>query len=371
MKAIKIQLWYGLLVLGILLGLITAYRVLFSTGFVLYAKTDILVWTMPIAAYVFFSLTSTGLAFVSSIPVVFGIKRYQNIEKRTAFLEISVLMAAFTCLLLHLGSPWNAIYYLLSPNLASPLWWLGMLYGLYLVVLLLSFRKIQAGKVSRGLGIFTFIVAIATSTCLGWLFGLPDARQVFGANFLVMYFPLTGFASALAAVLLFSLAYHHFAKIPLSDGDRNLYDDLSKLFGFVTALTLVFFIWRTIVGGVSATAVEFGGFRHMLGSGWYHLSLWVGLIIPLVMLAISSVRQTTWAKVTAAVLFLGGMFVGRLEMVLSGLVMPTGPKAEGQAPFASYWPSIWEVFVFVSALSVLLLVYTVGERHLKLSETPE
>ena len=370
MKAIKIQLWYGLLGLGILLGLLTAYTV-FTTGFIVYAKTDILVWTMPVAAYVFFSLTSTGLAFVSSIPVVFGIKRYQNIEKRTAFLEISVLMAAFTCLLLHLGSPWNAIYYLLSPNPASPLWWLGVLYGLYLVVLLLSFRKIQAGKVSKGLGIFTLIIAIATSTALGWLFGLPDARPVFSANFLAMYFPLTGFASALAAVLLFSLAYYHFADIPLSDEDRNLYDDLSKLFGFVAALTLVFFIWRTIVGGISATAVEFGGFRHMLGSGWYHFSLCVGLIIPLVMLAMPSVRQTTWGKVTSAALFLVGMFVARLEMVLSGLVMPTGPKAEGQAPFVSYWPTIWEVFVFVFALSVLLFVYTIGERHFKLSEIPE
>ena len=94
MKSIKIQLWYGLLGLGVLLGLITAYKV-FTVGFVLYAKTDILVWTLPIAAYVFFSLTSSGLAFVSSIPVVFGIKRYQPLEKRTVFLEIAVLVAAF------------------------------------------------------------------------------------------------------------------------------------------------------------------------------------------------------------------------------------------------------------------------------------
>jgi Ni/Fe-hydrogenase subunit HybB-like protein len=370
MKAIKIQLWYGVLGLGILLGLLTAYRV-FTTGFVLYAKTDILIWTMPIAAYVFFSLTSSGLAFVSSIPVVFGIKRYQLIEKRTVFLEIAVLGAAFTCLLLHLGSPWNIFYYLFSPNFASPLWWLGMLYGLYLIILLLSFRKIQAGKVSRGLGIFTFIVAIATSTALGWLFGLPDARPVFSANFLAMYFPLTGFASALAAVLMFSMTYHHFAQIHLSEEDRILYDDLSKLLGVVVFLTLVFFIWRTIVGGVSASAVEFGGFRHMLGSGWYHLALWVGLVIPLVMLAIPSVRQAVWGKWTSAALFMVGMFAGRLEMVLSGLVMPTGPKAEGQPPFVGYWPTIWEVFVIVSALAVLLLVYTIGERRFKLSEAPD
>jgi molybdopterin-containing oxidoreductase family membrane subunit len=365
MQATKVRLWYGLLGLGILLGLLTVYRV-FTSGFVLYAKTDILVWTMPIAAYVFFSLTSSGLAFVSSIPVVFGIKRYQPIEKRTAFLEIAVLVAAFACLLLHLGSPWNAIYFLFSPNFSSPLWWLGMLYGLYFVVLLLSFWRMHTAQLSKGLGIFTFIIAIATSTVLGWLFGFPDARPVFNANFLAMYFPLTGFASALAAVLLFSLAYHRFSQNPLREGERNLYDDIGKLFGVVIGLTLIFFIWRTIVGGASASSIEFAGFRHMLGSGWYHLALWVGLVIPLLLISIPSVRKATWGKVTSSVLFLVGMFAGRLEMVLSGLVMPTGPKAEGQLPFVSYWPTIWEVFVLVFGLAVLLLVYTLGERHLKL-----
>ncbi len=370
MKAFKIQLWYLLLGLGVLLGLITAYRV-FTTGFVLYAKTDILVWTMPIAAYVFFSLTSSGLAFVASIPVVFGIERYQPLEKRTVFLEISVLVAAFTCLLLHLGSPWKLYYYLFSPNLASPLWWLGMLYGLYLVVLLVSFRKMHTAQIGKKLRIFTFITAIGTSTALGWLFELPDARPVFSANFLAMYFPLTGFGTALAAVVLISMAYHYFMQIPLSQGDENLYDDLSKLFGVVVFLTLVFFLWRTIVGGVSASAVEFGGFRHMLSSGWYHLALWIGLVIPLVLIFMPSVRQTSWGKVTFSALFLVGMFAGRLEMVLSGLVMPTGPKAEGQPTFVSYWPTIWEVFVVVSALAAMLLVYTMGERHLKLAEEPE
>ena len=39
--------------------------------------------------------------------------------------------------------------------------------------------------------------------------------------------------------------------------------------------------------------------------------------------------------------------------------------------FASYWPTIWEVFVVVSALAVLLFIYTLGERNLKLSDVPE
>lgn len=370
MKSIKVQLWYGLLGLGILLGLITLFRV-FKTGFVLYAKTDILVWTMPIAAYVFFSLTSSGLAFVSSIPVVFGIKRYQPIEKRTAFLELAVLVAAFSCLLLHLGSPWNAVYYIFSPNFNSPLWWLGMLYGVYFIVLLLSIWQMHTANVSRTLGTMTFIIAIGTATVLGWLFGFPDARPIHNANFLSIYFPLTGFASALAAVLLISLVYHHFSKKPLSQGDKNLYDDISVLFGIAMAVTAIFFIWRTIVAGVSASAIEFSGFRHMMSSGWYHLALWVGLIVPLLLVVLPSVRKATWGKILASALFLVGMFAGRLEMVLSGLVMPTGPKAEAQPPFVSYWPTVWEVYVFIFGIALLLLIYTVGERHLKLTTTSE
>ncbi len=211
MKDAKARLWLGFLGLGVLIGLVTVYKV-FTEGFVLYAKTNVLIWTLPLAAYIFFSLTSSGLAFVSSIPVVFGFKKYEPLEKRIVFLEIAVLIAGFICLVMHLGSPLNAVYFLLSPNPASPLWWLGVFYGIYLVVLLASFWKMHTAKVSHALSTLVFLIAIGTSTMLGWLFGLPDGRPVFSGAFLTMYFPLTAFACGLAAILLFSLASN---KLPL------------------------------------------------------------------------------------------------------------------------------------------------------------
>ena len=69
----KQMFWIILLFLGILLGLWTTFKV-YTVGFTVYAKTDVLVWTLPLSTYIFFSLTSAGLAFVSSFPVVFGIK---------------------------------------------------------------------------------------------------------------------------------------------------------------------------------------------------------------------------------------------------------------------------------------------------------
>jgi len=35
-----------------------------------------------------------------------------------------------------------------------------------------------------------------------------------------------------------------------------------------------------------------------------------------------------------------------------------------------YVPSIWELLVLVFALAVMLLLYTLGERYLKLNEAP-
>ena len=366
----KGRLWIGLSCLGILLGLVTAFRV-FSTGFVLYAKTDTLVWTMPLAAYIFFSLTSSGLAFVSSIPIVFGIKRYESLEKRTVFLEIAVLMAGFVCLIMHLGSPLNVIYLLLSPNLASPLWWLAMLYGVYLVVLLASFWRIQTAQVSKLLSTMVFLIAIATSTTLGWLIGMPDALPAMNGSFLTIYFPITAFACGLAAVLLFSLAYARPSGNPTSTAQADLYDEVAKVFGIVIGVTLVLFLWRAIIGGVSSSAVELGAFKRMMQSLSFQTELWVGLVAPLVLMLIPSVRVTTWGKVVASLLLLVGMFAGRLEFILTAEIQPMGQMAEGLPQFVGYFPTISEVFVAIFGLAVMLLLYALGERYFDLDGTHE
>ena len=74
---------------------------------------------------------------------------------------------------------------------------------------------------------------------------------------------------------------------------------------------------------------------------------------------------------TAGVLFLVGMFAGRLEFVLSGEIMPLGAMAEGQPMVVGYMPTIWEVFVALFGLSVMLLAYKLGDRYLRLEEVPE
>ncbi|MFU8770533.1 MAG: hypothetical protein ACNA7H_12395, partial [Desulfotignum sp.] len=93
--------------------------------------------------------------------------------------------------------------------------------------------------------------------------------------------------------------------------------------------------------------------------------------IPTVMMLIPAIRQTFGGKVTASFLILAGMFAGRLEFVLSGVIRPLGQMAEGRPEFVSYTPNLYEIFVALAGFSVMLLIYTLGDRYLKLQAAPE
>ncbi|MDW7727572.1 MAG: hypothetical protein SCH70_10795 [Candidatus Methanoperedens sp.] len=55
-----------------------------------------------------------------------------------------------------------------------------------------------------------------------------------------------------------------------------------------------------------------------------------------------------------------------MELLLEGQAIPLGPRAIGQPEFIFYFPNIPELLVVVFSFSVILLVYTIGEKYLNL-----
>ena len=84
---------------------------------------------------------------------------------------------------------------------------------------------------------------------------------------------------------------------------------------------------------------------------------------------IPSLRAISLSKVVASTLVLLGLFVGRMEFFLIGQIKPLGSRAMGLPEFVSYAPSMWEWLVVASALAIVLLMFTFGERYLKLDAT--
>ncbi|RJX33351.1 MAG: hypothetical protein C4525_09250 [Desulfarculus sp.] len=352
--------WLGLLGAAILAGLFTAFR-LFTEGHEIFNANDVVIWTLPIGAYVFFALTSSGLGLLSALPLLFGDKLYQSAAKRIVMLGIATLLAAFISIGLELGSLNHILYIFLSPNFASPIQIMGFIYSAELVCLLVKFWRMMAGDLDSWLsklaGLGSFVTALFGPLVLGSVFGITEARPTFFGSFLPILSLVIAVVSGLAAFLLYSAVVHLLRGQSGQGVAQEQTADAGKKLVFSLFITLLFYLlWAVYRAGTSlpefATDANF--------------SLALILLAPFLMMLVPSLRAARWGQVVAGVVTLGSIFALHMSVILAGQVRPMGPKAEGMPAVLSYTPSLWEYLVLVLSLAVLLLVATLAERYLRL-----
>jgi Ni/Fe-hydrogenase subunit HybB-like protein len=150
-------------------------------------------------------------------------------------------------------------------------------------------------------------------------------------------------------------------------------DDFSRIFIYATGIVVVFTLLRFIME--SATTIPaflvYHQFAHAFGA-WhgFHIEVVLGLFLPFILMLIPSVRGSAGGKIVTSGLILLGTLAMHMEILLAGQSHPVGPKAEQFPQYVQYVPSVWEWLVLVFALAVMLLLYTLGERYLKLTEAP-
>ncbi|MCK4789734.1 MAG: polysulfide reductase NrfD [Desulfobacteraceae bacterium] len=369
--------WMAVLGIAIIAGLVTALK-LFIQGHGLFNANDVLIWTLPLGVYIFLALASSGLTLLSALPLVFGVKEYEPLAKRMIFLAIATLCGAFVSVGLELGSVFSMIYIMLSPNLASPIWWMGAIYSLELVILIVKFWKMHTGDwrsgFSKALGVASFLCALVAPLMIGSVFGITESRVTYFGPVMPIYCLLMAILSGLALFMLYSMIYHKVTGEQLSGAQATVYDDLGKIFMYVTGTVVLFTLLKFAIES-STTVPEFlvyHRFEHAFGA-WrvFHTEVILGLFLPFILMFISSVRSATGGKILTSALIFAGTLAMQMEILLAGQSRPVGPKAEQYPEFISYFPSIWEWLVFIFALAVMLLLYTLGERYLKLAEAPE
>ncbi|EPR32285.1 Polysulfide reductase NrfD [Alkalidesulfovibrio alkalitolerans DSM 16529] len=368
-------LWLAALGVALAFGLYSALTVIIG-GVGVYNANDVTFWTLPMAGYLFFGLTAAGLTFLSSLPTVFGLKRYYPIAKRASLLAGATLVTGLMCKGLDLG-PWttllNMVNIFLSPNLTSPIWWMGMLYTFYLVLVVSKFYIINKGEwhtqgaYSAALG--ALLLALTSFTALGVVFGVVEARLAFFGQFVSLYFLVTAIASGLAAIILASMIHCMRCKVADS-GHESLMDELGKILGWTLAACLFVLLLRTKISFLT-TEPEFLGFQYLAATPLFQIELWIGIVIPMLMMARKSLRLSMSAKAVASLMVLVGMFASRMELLLAGQIAPIGQMAENRPPFVSYWPSIYEIGTVLLALALTLLIYTFAVRYLNLEAAPE
>lgn len=360
----------------VLMGIFTVVGVIFGIHAMFighehaYGVTREVPWGLMLAAYVFFVVTSTGLCLVSSIGHVFGFEAFHPIAKRSVFLAIATIVSGFLVIAFEIENPWRmAIYNVISPNLSSNIWWMGTLYGAYLVFMLIEFALLQIGKhkIAGFCGLLGVIAGVAAHSNLGAVFGLLNGREYWHGPYMPIYFIVSAMMSGCATVIFFHWLGYKINGWKMSEKLVESLRSVAKL-GILLYLVIIFFTtWKFIAGMSGHPPGEYEAFMALL-SGPFANNFWygevaLGLVIPLVIiLAVRAKNITAMALGSAASIV--GIFVMRYDLVIVGQIIPGLHELNivDLPPILPYAPTLHEWIVTLSGFTFCAVLFMMGER---------
>jgi molybdopterin-containing oxidoreductase family membrane subunit len=370
---VALQAWLGLLLaLMAVMGL--AAIVSIPPGWEVFGTTPAFEWGLMIIGYVFFAIMTSGLCLASSLGTVFGIERFTPFEKRHAILAVLSLSTAFLIIALDLHYPVRMVLgAMLVPSPSSPMWWMGVFYGLYLVVLLVEVWSMFTDhpRIHQYACTAAAVTAILAPFTLGAVFGVLGAKAFWSGIFTPVLMVGSAF---LAGTALLGVVFYVVHRLRLADWERAAPIALPSVrillvvgIAIVSALLV-----RLLVAGWNGEVRGFREATDALVTGPLAVPFWIrvigGLVIPAVLIALPVARRPAVIGAASA-LALGGILLDRFLFVAAGQIAPvTAGAGTVSHPFAEYTPSVIELAILVGAGAFMAFCYTLAERYLDMGE---
>lgn len=346
-------------------------------------------WGVLIATYVFLVAATTGLCLVSSLGHVFGFEVFEPVAKKAMFLALVMLLAGFAVIATELERPFRLLKWaVLSPNPSAPIWWMGTLYGVYTILILVELRYLFSHdqQKARVAGLVGVIAAVAAQSNLGAVFGLSHSRPFWYGPLVPIYFiALSLVCGAALLILLVTLGDYFGRDGELRPENFGLVEALRKLLALFLAILVFFTVWRTLSGVAGkqphVLEVTLASLTGPLFVSFWVFEILLGMLVPLVLL-LGPWRRSWRAVALGAFLPMLSVFVMRYNFVVSGqmfslkpVVGPAGERLTYSPPFKGnvagflpYTPSWVEVLVVAGAIAGATLVFVAGQRALRLGK---
>lgn len=336
-------------------------------------------WGGLISFYIYFVGASAGLALVASLGSVFNFNRYEVIGKRSLLAGISLLIMGFFILAFELGKPLNMIYMFVTPNISSAIFWMGLIYGLLLLILIVEFYLIvikQTYKYAATLGLVVIIVDVAAHSNLGSVFGNVVARPFWHGPFIPIYLIFLAILLGLGilAVMFYIINKMNYSKDTFVYQNEHIVTGLGKLMALFIVIAIFFAGWNIYTNFYGQAYGQYEAIMSLL-NGPFSFSFWVFevfmmLLIPLFLLLWKRF-DPKWVSIAGALTIIGNLFA-RINIVLAGQVVPHeyifGSKTGSIDPsiaMSGYnkvlaTPSEWALLI--GAFGGAILIYLIGER---------
>ena len=328
---------WALIVLGVGIGGIVAIMEMFVGHF--FATNQVLVWTLPLITYIFLALISTGISIVLAYGLITDNPVIKRHTRTLLIMAIGILVGGFAALAAELGSLFNMIWLVLSPNPSSAIWWMATLYTVELVLLVLKLTRDLAGKhgsADKSLAWGTLVVAALAAMTIGAVFGTAAARPDYAGAFL-------------SVVTLVSAIVSGMAIIALARPSSDLTALSTRVLRFAALAFCALLVMR-LAYEMKETTLGLVGWANPL------------MLIPFV--AIVAAITVASAMRPLALLGLAGVLWVQYSFILAGQLKPKGPQVNWYGELTSYMPNIWELAIFVLGVSLAAFIVKLGLKLL-------
>jgi Ni/Fe-hydrogenase subunit HybB-like protein len=365
----------GLILVLALVGLVVcggyALSQLLTVGHTAY-NTDSrgIFWGLPIVTYDFFLLSSTGLMMLASAWMVFGIEDFKPIARRAVWLSVAALTGGVAALFMELSYPLRALFTIpFSGAIEAPLFWKVwgiIVYVVMMALLILNWLAKKDDVVPPKIpALIAFLAAIYITFVAGGLYGWMAMRPFWFGGEISLAFIVEALLGAVTFVIIFTHVAHGFDSSRFDSATRSLFEGkLASLFAAVIVAHALFVVSR-LVAGLWTNAEGMEIWHYLWSRPIFHLELWVGIGLPLLITLSPGLKKSMSLQLVAAGVALVALFAARYDFVIGGQLVPSF-KGSWVHGLLSYTPSLTEWAVLAAAVFLANVVNALGEKQLSL-----
>jgi molybdopterin-containing oxidoreductase family membrane subunit len=370
----SLNMWLWILSAIMLIGFWGLY-IRINQGLAITNLNNIVGWGLWVSFYIFFIGLSAGSFLIVTSNYAFGNDSLKEITKVGLYTALITMLGGFLFLLIdigHMGRFWTVFFH---RNWTSILSWGMQLYLFYLLfvctLLVLAIKNRATLQNQKVVKILTYIgipLAIAIHGGNGAVFAVIKARAFWNSPLFPVVFLVSALLSGVAILLLISILSPQLRK------NLQLLNKLAKTMGFLLIASIILILFQHFIGfyeDIPDKTINL----NLLMTGDFSTLFWVGQIIigaalPLMIIAISKLRNSVAWLAVSSLMVLMGNFVGRINLVIPTLTIPVmegiveAYSAERVSAF--YIPSFFEWFASLVIVAFVAVLLNIGFKFLPL-----
>ncbi len=305
-------------------------------------------------------LAAGGFA-ITAVVYIFNLKRFTPVIRPTVLTAFLGYLFVILALMFDLGQPYRIWHALVMWNPRSVMFEVAWCVMLYTTVLALEFSPIvferfnleRPRRIVRAISVPLVIVGVVLSTLhqssLGSLYLIvPEKLHPFWYSpLLPVFFFMSAIAAGLAMVIVESYlcqrAFNHHLEMDLLETVGRTMVVVLSVYGILRVQDLA---RRGVLGGLRQPGYE--GTMFLLEVG-------VGILLPVVLLAIPQIRARQSGLVTGAFLVVLGFVMHRMNVSVTGMERASGVR---------YFPSWMEIAVSLALVAAGFAIFGLAVRYL-------